>query len=230
MSRLLEICCDSLESVMAASAGGADRIELCSCLECDGLTPSAGLIECVIRSEDIPVFVMIRPRAGNFEYSETDLEVMCRDIGLARRFGAAGIVSGALATGGKKIDAAATSMLVRAAAPLPLTFHRAFDLVGDPLRALEQLAECGVARVLTSGGAARAVDATDRLSEYQSAAAGRLAVVACGGIRSANIRAVAAGCRAIGEFHSAALTDDGRRIVDEEEVLKLKSVLDASGQ
>jgi len=143
MSRLLEVCCDSLQSALAAEEGGARRIERCSCLACDGLPPSAGLLGAVLAHVSIPVFAMVRPRPGDCVYSATEREVMVADIAEAKARGASGIVSGALAPGCTTI---ATAALVEAARPLPLTFHRAFDRVPDPLGTLGELAGLGVAR------------------------------------------------------------------------------------
>lgn len=224
MRRLLEICCDSLTSALTAEAAGADRIELCACLECDGLTPSAGLLASVLAQVSLPVFAMARPRPGDFIYSETEVEVILADIADAKARGAAGIVSGALLPGNKRIDAATTRALVEAARPLPLTFHRAFDLVAAPFQALQELADLGVARVLTSGGAPRALDALEALRSYQEDIAGRLTIVACGKIRAENL-AVIADIESLTEFHSAARPAHGPDTVDQDEVATMARIL-----
>ncbi|MBR1682839.1 MAG: copper homeostasis protein CutC [Bacteroidaceae bacterium] len=150
---ILEVCCGSLGSAEAAVEGGACRIELCAALSLDGLTPSIGLVrELRRRFPDLLIHVLIRPREGDFVYSEAELQVMEADIRAAIDAGASAIVSGAL-TAESTVDEDATARLVRAAAGLPFTFHRAFDSVRDPFSALRQLHALGVRRILTSGGA-----------------------------------------------------------------------------
>jgi copper homeostasis protein len=225
MSRVLEICCDSLHAALAARDGGAHRIELCACLECDGLTPSAGLLERVLARVSLPVFAMVRPRPGDFVYSETELEVMLADIAEAKECGAAGIVGGALAAGSARIDREATAALVEAARPLPFTFHRAFDLVAEPEPGLGELAGLGVARVLTTGGGNRAVEALAGLRRYQEAVVGRMIVVGCGGIRAGNLAEVAE-VETLMEFHSAARSPRFPATVDPAEVSGMARLLE----
>jgi len=225
MSGLLEICCDGLSSALAAEAGGAHRLELCACLECDGLTPSAGLLTRVLARVHIPVFSMVRPRPGDFIYSETEIEVMLADIADAKARGVLGIVGGALAEGSSRIDRNTTAALVEAALPLPFTFHRAFDLVTEPAQALEELADLGVARILTSGGGTRAIDSLEALRRYQDQVAGRIIIVACGKIRAANLAAVAV-LESLAEFHSAARTPNRPDTVDQTEVAAMAEILD----
>jgi copper homeostasis protein len=134
----------------------------------------------------LPLFVIVRPRGGGFVYSTDEVLVMVRDIVVARELGVDGIVVGALTPAGT-IDIARLREMVDAAAPLPVTVHRAFDFVADYRRALEDLAQCGVQRVLTSGGAATAIDGADRIRELVALAAGRLTIMAGGGIREAHV-------------------------------------------
>ena len=153
---VLEVCCGSLAAALAAVTGGAERIELCSALSLDGLTPSMGtLCELRRRFPDLRIHVLIRPREGDFVYSEDELRVMEQDIRFAVEAGATAIVGGALTAEGD-LDVAATARLVKVSAGLPFTFHRAFDLIQDQASALRQLQSLGVARVLTSGGASTA--------------------------------------------------------------------------
>ncbi|MBQ8936563.1 MAG: copper homeostasis protein CutC [Bacteroidaceae bacterium] len=149
----LEVCCGSLASAVAAVEGGARRIELCSALSLDGLTPSIGLIrELRHIYPDLLIHVLIRPREGDFVYTEAEVRVMERDIHEAVAAGASAIVSGALTPDGD-IDVKTTLHLLLASEDLPFTFHRAFDLVADQPSALRRLAALGVRRILTSCGA-----------------------------------------------------------------------------
>lgn len=147
---LMEVCVDSVESAVNAERGGAGRIELCSGLLEGGTTPSMGLLQIVKQSVQIPVFVMIRPRGGDFLYSDREIEVMKADIQLAKLYGADGLVFGALTEDGQ-IDKELCMSLIALCRPLPVTFHRAFDMVHDPMAALETLLTLGFERVLTSG-------------------------------------------------------------------------------
>lgn len=173
---------DSVASALAAEAGGADRLELCDDLAEGGTTPSAGMIEAVKERVKIPVFVIIRPRAGGFVYSPDELDVMRRDIVAASALGVDGFVLGVL-TRNATIDVAATARLVASAEGRPVTFHRAFDLVMDQNEGIENLVRARVARVLTSGGAATASEGTAAIKRLIDKAADRLVVVAGGGIR-----------------------------------------------
>jgi copper homeostasis protein len=152
---LIEVCVDSVESALVAQAAGAGRVELCDNLVQGGTTPSAGMVGLCVERLEIPVHVMIRPRGGDFLYSHAEAEVMRRDIELARRLAAGGVVLGCLRADGS-IDADLTRTLAEHARPLSVTVHRAFDLSRDPLEALAVLIDCGVDRVLTSGQRATA--------------------------------------------------------------------------
>ena len=180
---ILEVCCGTLASALAAVEGGATRIELCSALSLDGLTPSMGtLCELRRRFPDLRIHVLIRPREGDFVYTEDEVRVMEQDIRLAVEAGASAIVSGAL-TADHQIDLSVTSRLVAAAQGLPFTFHRAFDLVADKDRALRSLSALGVTRVLTSGGAATAAEGIPVLRQLvcQSATLPRPVIILPGG-------------------------------------------------
>lgn len=136
---------------------GADRIELCAALSEGGLTPSLGLVRMVQRAVTIPVYAMLRPRAGDFLYSPDDVAVLREDLALFKAAGVAGVVFGCLAPDGS-VDADLTRALIALARPLPVTFHRAIDMAVDPLAAIDTLAALGVERILTSGGESTALE------------------------------------------------------------------------
>src|SRR5262245_20329634 len=188
---IIEVCVDSVESAVAAQRGGADRVELCTSLLEDGRTPSAGALQIARKSISIPIHVMIRPRAGDFCYSEVDFEVMKRDLEMAKRLGVDGVVFGIL-TLDAEIDKDRTSELIERARPLNTTFHRAFDLTRDPYQAVEDLIELGIDRLLTSGQKASAAEGVKLIGELVGAARGRIAIMAGGGLNEDNIRGVVA--------------------------------------
>ena len=162
---ILEIIATSLEDAIVAEQAGADRIELCAALSEDGLTPSLGLIETVVKGVKIPVNVIVRPHNRGFHYTEDDLAVMLTDIRHIKRTGAAGIVIGAL-TKDNKVDTEAVSLLLKEAEGLDVTFHRAFDFVDDQFAALETIAGFPqVNQILTSGGQAPAPESTEQLKK-----------------------------------------------------------------
>lgn len=177
----LEVCVDSVASAIAAQQGGATRVELCSDLLEGGITPGPGLISVVRSRLEIDIFVMIRPRAGDFMYSADEFEVMRHDIDEARRLGANGFVFGILTEHGQ-IDVERTRELVKRAHPLPVTFHRAIDMTQDPLAALEEVIATGAQRVLSSGGAPSAIKGSELLQKMHEVAGDRITVMAGGGI------------------------------------------------
>jgi copper homeostasis protein len=188
---LVEAAVESLESALAAERAGADRIELCVNLGEGGTTPSTGLTAAVVDGTHLPVFVLIRPRAGDFVYADDEIDLMSRDIATAGIIGVAGIVTGAL-TSGYSVDVEQTRALVKSAAGLPVTFHRAFDAAMSKSDALEQLIDLGVTRVLTSGGATTAMEGAVVISALVDQAQDRMAIIAGGGIREHNVRDVIA--------------------------------------
>jgi copper homeostasis protein len=204
---LVEAAVESPESALAAERAGADRIELCANLDDGGTTPPPDLIAAVVERTTLPVFVLIRTRAGEFVYTNDEIDGMSRDIDLARTMGAAGIVTGALTPAGS-IEEAGMRTLVKAAAGLPVTFHRAFDVVASPLAALEELIALGLSRALTSGGAATASEGADAIAALVDHAHNRIAIVAGGGIREQNVRDVIART-GVREIHTR-LIDEGR--------------------
>jgi len=198
----LEIAAGSLASALAAQAGGADRVELCEGLEYGGTTPSYGTLASARERVRLPLFVLVRPRPGDFLYDDAETEVMLRDIEQCVRLGCDGVVIGALDAEGE-VDMPRCRALVAAAGPLAVTFHRAFDAARAPLRALENIIELGCRRVLSSGAQAGAPQGAALLAACVQQAGERLAVMPGAGIDAGNIAALA---RATGarEFHASA--------------------------
>lgn len=178
----LEICAETLQACEAAREGGADRIELCSALSESGLTPSHGLIRAAIERSGLPVHVLLRPRGGDFVYSDGEYETMRDDLRHAAQLGASGVVLGLLHRDGS-VDRERTAALVDLAGPLPVTFHRAFDRSRDLHEALETVVGCGCARLLSSGGQPTAPEGAGMLRTLVREAGGRLRIAAGGGVR-----------------------------------------------
>jgi copper homeostasis protein len=220
---LLEISVETLEAALAAERGGADRIELCGDLPLGGVTPGADLVRTVRAQVGIPIFAMIRPRAGDFVYSTTEFAAMKRSTVGAKESGMDGVVLGVL-TKDHRVDAARTRELVELAKPLPVTYHRAFDETADLHQALEEVIQSGAKRILTSGGSKSAQAGAGVLAKLIEAAGERIVIVPGAGISSANIVEVARQTRAR-EFHSglsAALSyGSNENEKFEEEVRKL---------
>jgi copper homeostasis protein len=186
---VLEICVESVDHAIAAERGGADRLELCSDLSSGGITPSAGLMQTARRHVSLPIHILIRPRAGDFCYSDHEFETMRDDIQAAKQIGVDGVVLGILHEN-SSVDVERTKALVEFAQPLPVTFHRAFDLAENAAAALEDVIQTGASRILTSGGQQRATDALLILKHLIRAAKNRILIMPCGGINSANIERV----------------------------------------
>jgi copper homeostasis protein len=195
---LVEACVSSAADAIAAVEAGADRIELCSALEVGGLTPSIGLIERVLATVSVPVMAMIRPRVGDFTPSDDEFATMLAGIAAAKRAGAAGVVFGLLLENGA-IDARRTERLVAAAEGLQTVFHRAIDFTPDPEAAAATLADLGVTRVLTSGGARTALEGVATIRQMVERTTGRLEILPGGGVRAANIAPIlqATGCNQV---------------------------------
>jgi copper homeostasis protein len=188
---LVEACVESVESAVAAAVGGADRVELCDALVEGGTTPSAGSIRLARERLDIGLCVMIRPRGGDFLYTDLEFEIMRRDVAVARDLGADGVVFGLLRSDGA-IDRERSARLVEDAGPLPVTFHRAFDVSRDPMESLATLIDLGVRRVLTSGQKATALESLELIGKLVRTAGSRITILAGGGITPANAAQIVA--------------------------------------
>ncbi|MAD98102.1 MAG: copper homeostasis protein CutC [Flavobacteriaceae bacterium] len=196
----LEICANSFQSALYAQEGGADRIELCSEFSVGGVTPSLGLLKEVKAHITIPVHVLIRPRSGNFVYSDAEFKQMKTDIEDCKKLGFDGIVSGVLQED-DQIDQEKTKELIDLARPLTFTFHRAFDCIPDPKEGLTTLKALGVDRILTSGQKTRAIEGIDLLDQLNKQAGKDIIILAGAGINSENIAAFKAA--GIQEVHAS---------------------------
>jgi len=185
-SFFFELCAESVEAACAAESGGADRIELCSSLSEGGTTPEAGLMTACTRAVSIPVYVLIRPRAGDFVFTAQEFDLMRKQIDEAKAAGASGVALGVLQKDGS-VDVKRTRALAEFARPLVTTFHRAFDETLDLTMALEQVIETGAAGLLTSGGAVEVLQGADRIGRLQQQADGRIQIIAGGGLRLASL-------------------------------------------
>ncbi|MBB3826931.1 copper homeostasis protein CutC [Xanthomonas arboricola] len=197
----LEVAADSIGSAVAAQQGGAMRVELCGGLDGGGLTPSFGTLAVVRERLQIPLYVLIRPRVGDFVFNADEVEVMRRDVEQCVRIGCDGVVLGALDRDGQ-VDLATMRVLIAAAGTLGVTFHRAIDVSADPLRALDAAIALGCERVLTSGARASAIDGIETIAAMTERAAGRIVVMPGAGVSEHNIAALRAGTGAH-EFHAS---------------------------
>lgn len=183
---LFEACVDSVESAIAAQEGGADRVELCADLLEGGITPSAGLLYLTRQHLQIPIHVLIRPRGGDFCYSDSEFNVMRLDIEIAKQCGANGVVIGILKPDGR-VDVGRTATLVALARPLSVTFHRAFDMAEDPIQALMAIINLGIERILTSGQAASALEGAKLIGELVERAGERIIIMAGAGVNEQDV-------------------------------------------
>lgn len=184
---LIEACVNSVESAFEAQKGGAGRVELCDNLYEGGTTPSYGAIKAAREHLDIDLNVIIRPRGGDFHYSGVEFDIMEKDVKIAKELGADGIVFGILNTDAT-VDVRRSGEIVKMAAPLSVTFHRAFDMTVDPFRALETLNELGIHRILTSGQRASAIDGIELITELVKAAGDEIIIMPGVDIDENNIR------------------------------------------
>lgn len=183
---LLEISCGSIDDALQAQAGGADRVELCSALFVGGLTPSQGTLVYARQQLRIPIMTMVRPRGAGFCYSDAEFETMKMDVEAAVANGTDGVVFGILNSDGS-VDVQRTRALRVAAGGAQAVFHRAFDLTPDPFRALEELVDAGITRVLTSGQRPTALEGADLIRQFIEHARGRIEILPGSGIRAWNV-------------------------------------------
>jgi copper homeostasis protein len=223
MKRQLEIACFDLTSALIAHEAGADRIELCADLQEGGTTPAWELVMEARERIDIPLYLMIRPRGGDFNYSEDEFEQMKNDIVTFKRLGVHGFVFGVL-TESQEIDLERNKDLIHFAYPLPCTFHRAFDRTKDIYKTLEILIDCGFQTVLTSGGAANVIEGMSALKKLVAQAGDRICIMPGGGLRSLNIAQLQMETQAH-FYHSSAIVDN-TMIANAAEVKAIKRLLD----
>lgn len=238
-NRLLEVCVESLDCAVAAEHGGAHRIELCGDLSVGGVTPALELMRAVRERVSLPIHAMIRPRAGNFCYRDSEFEAMQKQIAIAKQLGMDGIVLGILDSE-NHVDTERTRKLVDLGHPLEVTFHRAFDDAGDLLSALEAVIRTGAKRILTSGGCASAAQGAKMLAQLAAAAADRVIIMPAAGIvaenvasliRLANVREVHASLGSAGLGKTASHGDRSFNVellAFEERVRKLVQALSAT--
>jgi copper homeostasis protein len=201
MSYLIEIATTDYHTTESAVEGGADRIELCADLEEGGITPSHGHIIKCREKFDLPIYVMIRPRGGDFLYSKDEFGMMAADIKFCKEIGCDGIVTGLLNIDGT-IDAVRMGDIVSQAYPMEVTFHRAFDRCKDPFEAMEEIIELGCERILTSGQKKTAMEGIELIAQLNKMAEKRIIIMPGSGVRKENIKLLAekTGCT---EFHTS---------------------------
>jgi copper homeostasis protein len=230
----LEICVDNVEDAIKAANSGAHRLELCTELSCGGITPSFGFVKQVIENVQIPVHVLIRPRAGNFVYSKNELAVMQYDIEQLSKLNCSGFVLGVLLENAT-IDIEATKMLVQLADEKPVTFHKAFDCTNNAFIALDDVIKTGCKYILTSGLASNAVNGINNLKAIITAAKSDIIIMPGGSIRSANLELLKSELNAT-YWHSAAKveiteaqklqSENGQKFsFDSDEIKKMLNIL-----
>jgi len=218
----VEIACFNLESALIAQNAGADRVELCADMSVGGTTPSIEIIQQAREHLTIDLYVMIRPRGGNFVYSELEFEQMKSEIETIKKLGVNGFVFGILKDD-NTINIEQNKVLVELAKPFPCTFHRAFDEVSDLKKALEDVISCGFSTILTSGTYPNVMEGKEVLKQLVNQAKNRIEIMPGGGLRSANISALDEMVNA-NWYHSSAITD-GSEIASSEEIMQLKNKL-----
>lgn len=214
----VEICCNSFQSAVNASHGGAGRIELCGDLSVGGLTPSFDDVRRCVASLGLRTHVLLRPRPGDFCYSDAEFDLICQQVELCHKAGASAVVVGFLLPDGA-IDKQRTRTIVQLATSMQVTFHRAFDECAHPLVALEQIIDCGCHRILTSGHQPLACQGLPLLRQLVTQAAGRISILAGSGITHANARTIVTQS-GVSEVHGSCKRSlpDGSIITDTSQV------------
>lgn len=207
MNHLFEVAVDSIESALIAQTSGAHRVELCADLGIGGITPSHGMIAIARKQLHIPIHVIIRPRRGDFLYTEAEFEIMREDIETAKSLGVNGVVFGSLLPDGQ-IDVDRTRVLVELAQPLSVTFHRAFDMTVDPHQALTDLIELGIDTLLTSGQQPTAEQGLPLIAALVKQAAGRIDIMPGSGINPTNVHQI------VQQSGAASFHFSGKKSVD----------------
>ncbi|WP_264511149.1 copper homeostasis protein CutC [Flavobacterium sp. N1719] len=215
----LEIACFNPESAIIAAQAGADRIELCDGIEVGGTTPDLETTQKVLTQVPITVYVMVRPRGGDFVYTDAEFQAMKDSIADFKKLQVHGLVFGILKED-DTLDEERNRLLVALAHPIPCTFHRAFDRMSNWETALEQIIDCGFTTILTSGTKANVVDGIHELQAMQQKAADRITIMPGGGLRSSNVRQIV-NTTGVHFVHSSAITDGGT-VANPEEVIALK--------
>jgi copper homeostasis protein len=216
---VLEICAYSFTDAVAAQAAGADRVELCANRAVAGTTPAREDIAVARKKLNVKLYVMIRPRGGDFVYSEAEFAAMKRDIEICKNLGVDGVVLGILLPN-DAVDKMRCSELVKLAQPMEVTFHRAFDIAGDPVQALEDIIEIGCQRILTSGQGSSAIDGAGVIAKLVQQAGESITIIPSGGIRADNLAQLMkiTGAR---EFHTAAFTGEQQ---DQNQILEMRKI------
>jgi len=208
---IIEVCAGSYNDCITAEQAGGDRVELNSCLSSGGITPSAGMLTKILKDTKIPVIIMVRPRPGNFVYTENEISVMEKDIEFAVQHGAHGVAFGVLDNNGE-INVNACKKLLSAAKGIETVFHRAFDLTPDPERALEICIDLGIKRILTSGQKKTAIEGAECIRRIINKAGGRIEILPAAGINPSNVEKIVklTGCNQIHGSFSAKSHGEGR--------------------
>ena len=218
----LEIACFNLDSALIGQKAGADRVELCADMSVGGTTPTLEMIQQARENLTIDLYVMIRPRGGNFVYSDSEFEQMKSDIETIKKVGVNGFVFGILKDD-KTINLEQNKVLVELAKPFPCTFHRAFDAVSNYEKALEDVISCGFSTILTSGTFPNVMEGKEVLRQLVIQANNRIEIMPGGGLRSTNISELNEMVKA-NWYHSSAITD-GSETANPEEIIQLKKKL-----
>lgn len=215
----LEIACFNPESAIIAAQAGADRIELCAGIDVGGTTPDFNTTQKVLTQVPIPVFVMVRPRGGDFVYTDEEFQAMKASIAAFKKLQVHGMVFGILKED-DTLDEERNRLLVALAHPIPCTFHRAFDQVSDWKETLEQIIDCGFSTILTSGTKANVMEGIHELLAMQQQAGDRISIMPGGGLRSSNVRQIVY-ITGVHFVHSSAITDGGT-LANPNEIITIK--------